>query len=169
MAGCPGRFPQVADPCGLIGGCPAWCHPPSARPAPGLHKRLRENLMRKIASTALLLFVMSVGFGSAANAQVSINIRIGQPPAPRVVHVIPPSPGPNFVWVQGYWYPVNNRYVWHDGYWTRPHYEGQHYYYGHWDGDHGRVEHDHGWDKKKDRDYDRGHGRGRGRGHGGEK
>ncbi len=126
--------------------------------------------MRQLAATALLLFVMSVGFGSEANAQVTFNIRIGPPPAPRVVHVVPTRPGPDYVWVQGYWYPVNNRYAWHDGYWTRapyqgahwvqPHYEGQHYYYGHWDGEHGRVEHDHGWDKKKERDY--GHGRGGG-------
>ena len=130
--------------------------------------------MRQIAPTALVLLLMSVGFDSAASAQVSVSIRIGEPPAPRVVHVEPPSPGPNFVWVQGYWYPVHNRYVWHDGYWTRPpyggahwvqpHYEGQHYYYGHWDGDHGRVEHDHGWDKKKDRDYGHGHGHGNGGG-----
>jgi hypothetical protein len=126
--------------------------------------------LRQLALNALVLLLMSVGFGSTANAQVSVNIRIGQPPAPRVVHAVPARPGPNFVWVQGYWYPVNNRYVWHDGYWTRPpyesahwvqpRYEGQHYYYGHWDGNHGRVEHEHGWDKKKDRDYKHGHGGG---------
>jgi hypothetical protein len=129
-----------------------------------------EMLMRKLAATALMLLWMSVCFGSRANAQVSINIRIGPPPAPHVVHQAPPRPGPSYVWVEGYWYPVDNRYVWHNGYWTRapyegahwvqPHYEGQHYYYGYWEGQHGRVPHDHGWDKKKDRDY--GHGRGRG-------
>ena len=130
--------------------------------------------MRQIAPTALMLLCMSVGFGSTASAQVSVSIRIGEPPAPRVVHVVPPSPGSNYIWVEGYWYPVHNHYVWHDGYWTRPpyerahwvqpHYEGQHYYYGHWDGDHGRVEHNHAWDKKKDRDYGHGHGHGNGGG-----
>jgi len=137
--------------------------------AHGLLNHAAEIFMRQLASTAVVLLVMSVGFGATTHAQVSVSIQIGQPPAPRVVHVAPPPPpGPAFVWVQGYWYPVHNHYVWHDGYWTQPpyvgahwvqpHYESQHYYYGHWDGDCGRVEHDHKWDKKKDRDYEHGHG-----------
>ena len=24
------------------------------------------------------------------------------------------APGPDFVWIDGYWYPVNGRYVWHE-------------------------------------------------------
>ena len=136
--------------------------------------------MRHFAKTTLLLSVLMLGIGSTVDAQVSIGIRIGPPPPPRVVRVLPPRPGPEFVWVDGYWYPVGNRYTWHSGYWTRlpyqgarwvgPRYEGQQYYGGYWDGDRGRVEHDHYWDRdKKRRDYDRGdhdhdHGRGRGRG-----
>src|ERR1700733_9231350 len=101
-----------------------------------------------------------------AFAQVSLGIRIGRPPAPRVVRVRPASPGPGYFWVDGYWYPVGGHYRWHDGYWSRPTYEGAHwvgpryegdqFYNGYWEGERGRVEHDHRWDKERDsRDYNR--------------
>ena len=70
------------------------------------------------------------------------------------------------MWVEGYWYPVGNRYKWHDGYWTRPpyagarwigpHHDGERFYEGYWESDRGRYEHDHRWDRDRDRDYDRG-------------
>jgi hypothetical protein len=99
---------------------------------------------------------------SAASAQISFNIHIGTPPpAPRAYRV-PPQPGPDYEWVEGYWYPVNGRYVWHNGYWTRPPYPGAYweapyydrgeYYPGHWDGRQGEVHHDHGWDQSGERD-----------------
>lgn len=130
--------------------------------------------MCQFMKTTLLLGVLLLGVGSTVDAQVSIGIRIGPPPAPRVVRVTPPRPGPDAVWVDGYWYPVGNHYAWHAGYWTRlpyagarwvaPRYEGRRYYTGYWEGDRGRVAHDHRWDRdKKKRDYDHGgHGRGRG-------
>ena len=117
---------------------------------------------------------------STVHGQVSIGIEIGAPPPPRAVYVQPPQPEPDFVWVQGYWYPVGHHYKWHEGYWTRPpyegaywvpsHYEGGHYFVGYWSGNHGRVEHDHHWDRDRDRDF-RGHDRDeddhhRGHGHG---
>ena len=116
----------------------------------------------------LLVFALLAGT-FAASAQVSFGIRIGPPPPPRVVAVRPVVPGPGYTWVDGYWYPVNNRYVWHDGYWTRPPYDGAawvgprhengQYYAGYWNGNHGRYEHDHRWDRGHDRDY--GHDRDR--------
>lgn len=117
-----------------------------------------KTLIRTTLIAATLLTCMPV-FG----AQVSIGIRIGPPPAPRVVRVVPTSPGPDYIWVQGYWYPVGNHYKWHQGYWTRapyvgarwigPRYEGGQFFQGYWEGEHGRVEHDHRWDKKHDRDF----------------
>lgn len=114
----------------------------------------------KMKLLALILLAGGSLFG-----QVSIGIRIGPPPPPRVVRVLPARPGPDFVWVEGYWYPVGNRYRWHDGYWTRPiypgghwiapRYEGDRYFNGYWDGDRGRREHDHRWDHDRDRDRDR--------------
>src|SRR5579872_5618903 len=131
----------------------------------------------------LLAFVIAAG--SALAADISIGIQIGAPPAPRVVAVRPECPGPEFVWVQGYWYPVEGHYRWHEGYWSRPpyegaiwiapHHDGARYFAGYWEGPRGRFEHDHRWDHDHDRDFHRGwkehddddhdHGHGRGRGH----
>jgi hypothetical protein len=122
--------------------------------------------MKHLIRVGLLLAAVLAGT-YVANAQVSIGISIGPPPPPRVVHVLPARPGPDFVWVEGYWYPVGRHYRWHQGYWTRPPYAGAHwvgprheggqYYAGFWDGDHGRFEHHHEWDKHRERDHDRYH------------
>jgi hypothetical protein len=90
--------------------------------------------------------------GSAFAADFSLGIRIGAPPPPRVVAVRPPSPGSDF---------INGHYRWHEGYWTRPphpgavwvvpHHDGERFFAGYWNGDRGRMEHDHRWDR--DRDY----------------
>jgi hypothetical protein len=108
---------------------------------------------------------MLLGPTSAAHAQISFGIRIGPPPPPRVYRV-PAEPGPNYVWVEGYWYPQGSHYRWHDGYWTRPPYEGAYwvdpYYYGgqyfagRWEGGRGNIVHDHRWDRDRRRDERRG-------------
>jgi len=122
--------------------------------------------MRSLITTTVLAALLLAG-GSVSNAQVALGIRIGPPPPPRVIHVLPPRPGPEFVWVDGYWYPVGRHYRWHEGYWTRPPYlgarwvpprhDGERFFGGYWEGEHGRVEHDHHWDHDRDRrDFDRG-------------
>ena len=116
------------------------------------------------------LFALALMAAASLFGQVSIGITIGPPPPPRVVRVQPVRPGPDFLWVEGYWYPVGNHYKWHAGYWTRPvypaarwvapHYEGGRYFNGYWDGNNGRRDHDHRWDKDRrnrdwrDRDHD---------------
>jgi hypothetical protein len=115
--------------------------------------------MRKTLLATLLLLA-----GSSAFAQVSIGVRIGAPPPPRVIRVRPRAPGPGYTWVEGYWYPAGSRYSWHNGYWTRPpyggarwigpHYDGERFFNGYWEGDHGRMDHDHRWDRGRNRDYD---------------
>jgi hypothetical protein len=119
-------------------------------------------MIRSILRTALLATLV-LGCSSIGRAQVSVGIRIGAPPAPRVVAVTPVRPGPDYLWVGGYWYPVGGHYRWHDGYWTRPpyagarwvepHHDGHQFFAGYWDGPHGRIEHDHRWDHGHDRDY----------------
>ena len=116
----------------------------------------------KLDSTTIVAAMLLIA-GSAAAGQLSLGIRIGAPPRPRVVRVQPARPGPDYTWVDGYWYPVGNKYTWHDGYWTRPPYGGAHwvgaryeggmFYNGYWDGPHGRIEHDHRWDHDGGRDY----------------
>ena len=66
------------------------------------------------------LLAMLLAGGSVLGAQISIGVRIGPPPPPRVVRVLPPRPNPEFVWVEGYWYPVGKHYRLHEGYRTRP-------------------------------------------------
>lgn len=122
----------------------------------------------------LLLAAMFLA-GSSLFGQFSVGIRIGAPPAPRVIRVRPNSPGPGYSWVDGYWYPSNNRYVWHAGYYTRPpyegaawvspRYEGQEYYAGYWSGNERQYQHDHRWDRdRRNRDYNRNDGKGYGKG-----
>ena len=110
-----------------------------------------------------LLAVLLLAGGSMFAAQVSFGINIGPPPPPRVLRVRPVAPGPDFFWVDGYWYPVGGRYRWHEGYWTRPPYagarwiaprhDGERFYNGYWEGERGRIEHDHRWDRDRGRDY----------------
>src|SRR3977135_2630379 len=77
---------------------------------------IMRKLLRTLTISALLLAPAAV-----AHAQVSFGIHIGPPPAPRAYHV-PRQPGPDYFWVEGYWYPQGGHYRWHDGYWTRPPY-----------------------------------------------
>jgi hypothetical protein len=103
--------------------------------------------------------------GPPLSAQVSIGIRIGPPPRSREVRVMPSSPAPGYVWIGGYWYPVGRHYRWHEGYWSlppyegarwvEPHHDGEQFFAGYWEGDRGRLEHDHHWDRDRDRDRDR--------------
>ena len=118
---------------------------------------------------AALILTAGIAF-----AQFSVGVHIGEPPRPRVIRVRPNSPGPGYTWVDGYWYPQGNRYTWHQGYWTRPPYEGSQWSaptydngsgmcnQGYWNGNNGRVEHDHQWDRDRQRrDYQDHHDNGR--------
>ena len=116
--------------------------------------------MRKLLQT-LAISALFLAPASAAHAQISFGVRIGEPPAPRAYRV-PPQPGPDYVWVEGYQYPQGSHYAWHNGYWTRapyegaywvqPYHDGQQYYAGRWEGSRGNVAHDHRWDRGKQRD-----------------
>jgi YXWGXW repeat-containing protein len=115
-----------------------------------------KRILQTLAISALLLAP-----ASAAPAQVTFGIRIGQPPAPRAYRV-PRQPGPDYMWIEGYWYPQGSRYTWHDGYWTRPPYEGAYwvepyyvggqYYAGQWEGNRRNINHNHRWDRGRQRD-----------------
>ena len=118
--------------------------------------------MNRLWAIILLGITLLTG-GEVFGAQVSFGIRIGPPPPQRVVRVLPARPGPDYVWVDGYWYPVGQHWKWHKGYWTQapysgarwlqPRYEGGQYFAGYWEGNRGRLEHDHHWDRDRYRDY----------------
>jgi hypothetical protein len=115
----------------------------------------------------LKVFATLLLAAGSAFAQFSVSIRIGAPPPMGVVGVQAQSPGADYSWMNGSWYPVGYRYQWHGRYWTRPEYtgarwvgprhDGQNYYQGYWDGKRGQLAHDYGWDKDRghNRDYDR--------------
>jgi hypothetical protein len=64
------------------------------------------------------------------------------PPPPVAYYGRPAYPGPGYSWIDGYWYPVRNRYYWRAGYWGRrpfagarwvaPRYQRNYYYTGYW-------------------------------------
>ncbi|HEX3701831.1 MAG TPA: hypothetical protein VHU82_00780 [Vicinamibacterales bacterium] len=119
--------------------------------------------MRDLFKTLVLATLLLVP-AATANAQITIGVRIGAPPPPRA-YAVPPRPGPDYTWVEGYQYPEGGHYKWHDGYWTRPPYQGaywvapyhsgERYVPGRWEGSRGVVAHDHRWDKSKQRDENR--------------
>jgi hypothetical protein len=45
---------------------------------------------------------------------------VAEPPPPPTTEVITVSPGPEYVWIQGYWGWRGNRWVWERGHWERP-------------------------------------------------
>src|SRR3979409_2661335 len=73
-------------------------------------------------SQALAISAFLLACAPAAQAQISFDIHMGAPPAPPRASRVPPQPGPDYVWVDGYWYPENGQYRWHNGYWTHPPY-----------------------------------------------
>ena len=70
----------------------------------------------------LLAAVLGTGLtcGTAAMAQVSVNIAIGVPP-PAPVYEVVPAPRPGYVWAPGYWDWDDHyhKHAWKKGRWER--------------------------------------------------
>ena len=58
----------------------------------------------------------------------------GPPPPPRV-EVYGRQPGPDHVWIRGYWGNAGGRYAWNPGSWARPPHRGARWHEGRWDRD----------------------------------
>lgn len=84
--------------------------------------------MKNSIIKAAIIFVCSLAFTAAAEAQVIIKVR---PPAP-VVKVRPVSPSPRHVWVTGNYVYRGGQYVYTDGYWAVPAYSNAVWVDGHW-------------------------------------
>ena len=121
---------------------------------------MRANWKAKLMTAALGAAVFSTA-AVPAFSQIGFGVTIGRTPPPLRYERRPPAPGPDFVWVDGFWRWDEGRYVWVPGrwdrppfagaYWSHPHYDhyadGWHYHEGHWDhedhGDHhDRDDHD---------------------------
>jgi len=59
---------------------------------------------------------VTLNFTSTANAGVSVSIALAPPPLP--VYVLPPVPGPNYIWAPGYWAYGEDDYYWVPGTWV---------------------------------------------------
>ena len=75
--------------------------------------------------TKLLAMMLLAGGSMFAETRFSIGIGFGghgagfyQPP-PSYASIIPPCPGPDYTWVDGYWSQDYGRATWVDGYWYR--------------------------------------------------
>lgn len=60
------------------------------------------------------------------------------PPAARV-EVVGVAPGPEFVWINGYWGLSGGVHVWVPGIWVRPPYRGAVWIVPHWERHYGRY------------------------------
>ena len=102
-----------------------------------------KNLLKALPFLALFLVP-----AAPTSAQVSFQVNIGPPPAWRPSRIAP-QPGPDYTWIDGYWYPVRGRWAWHAGYWTRPPYpgaywiqpyhDGRQWVPGYWENERGRY------------------------------
>jgi hypothetical protein len=90
----------------------------------------------------LALLSIALISASTAMADLSINIQLdAPPPPPRQEVIVGVSPGPDYVWVGGYWDGSPGHYTWVGGRWDHPPH-GQH---GQWFAPH--------WDKDRDGHY----------------
>jgi hypothetical protein len=80
--------------------------------------------MRKIAVLVL------VGFAAAVISSCVVSApRVGPPPLKS--EAISTKPGPNSVWIGGYWKWKGHKYVWAPGHWVKPK-AGKSWVPGHW-------------------------------------
>jgi hypothetical protein len=67
---------------------------------------------------------------------ISLNISVdAPPPPPRTEIIIGARPGPDYVWIGGYWDGEPGHYVWVSGHWDRPPHGHAEWSAPHWDRD----------------------------------
>jgi hypothetical protein len=86
---------------------------------------------------SMAAFAVPAASASPLLAEVSINVVIdAPPPAPRhEVIVERDRPGPDYVWIDGYWDGTPGHYVWVAGRWDRPPHPHGRWMAPHWDKD----------------------------------
>ena len=87
-------------------------------------------------STLRILAVALIAGGTMfAQARLSIGVRVGgngpgyYPPPVYAQQYVPPCPGPDYTWTDGYWVPEDGRNVWIAGFWRAPYNNGYGYGY----------------------------------------
>ena len=70
---------------------------------------------------------------NAVPAAVPGMVATEAPPSTVYQEVIYPAPGPDYVWVGGYWTWYGGRWCWARGHWAYPPHRGAYWQGGHWD------------------------------------
>jgi hypothetical protein len=74
---------------------------------------------------------------SLADLSLNIGVRVDDaPPPPRHEEVVGVAPGPDYVWVGGFWDGSPGHYTWTRGHWDRPPHGRGVWNAPHWDRDH---------------------------------
>jgi hypothetical protein len=81
--------------------------------------------------TTLRILAAAVIAGGTMFAQTRLSVGIGVGgygpgyyPPPAYSQYVPPCPGPDYAWADGYWAPQGGRNVWIAGSWHRPYVSG---------------------------------------------
>ncbi len=92
--------------------------------------------------TKLLAMLLMAGGTMFAGVRFGIGVNFGVPLPVVAAPVIPPCPGPGYVWANGYW----SLPPYAGAYWVGPRYVGGRYFRGYWGGtrhfDRDRFDHD---------------------------
>jgi hypothetical protein len=87
--------------------------------APIVSPSRRLIMKPDLFKTKLLALALLAGGSLFAAPAVAVGIEIGAPPPPpRAYYARPPAPGPNHVWISGFYEPVGGEYRWREPYWA---------------------------------------------------
>jgi len=86
-------------------------------------------ILRNVRLAAGALFLAAT---ACAPAHPRVVYVVREPP-PEVVETIPPSPGPQYVWVRGHYRWEGSAYVWVPGHWQVPPQGYTEWVSGHWE------------------------------------
>jgi hypothetical protein len=91
-------------------------------------------MVRTAVALVCAFLVFTAGSLVAPNAARADNYSTVAPGAPPPVpyEAVPPTPGPQYVWVPGHWQYAYNRWVWIRGEWVLAPYAGAVWVPGHW-------------------------------------
>jgi hypothetical protein len=96
----------------------------------GLENASKQGRRKFKMQTRLKVLAVALIAGGAMFAQPRLSIGVGvggygpgyQPSA--YAQYMPPCPGPDYAWIDGYWVPRGGRNVWINGYWRSPYVGG---------------------------------------------
>jgi hypothetical protein len=101
------------------------------------HRSGRRGMHLLAAGLGLLtLGTLATPVARADGISIGIHLDAAPPPPRQEVVVESSRPGPDYVWVGGYWDGTPGNYVWVRGHWDRPPHGRGHWMAPHWERDH---------------------------------